>query len=227
MDILFSSQVVIAFTIYFLGVASPGPSNLAIMSTAMSSGRRPAMMLALGVIVGSGFWGVLAAFGLSAVLTHYVSLLYFMKIAAGLYLLWLAYQSARSAFFHSSLNKNHRLKSNENEVPAGMNKKTYQRLFVRGLLLHLTNPKAIFVWLSIVTFSVPATAPSQQVFMMVFGCSLIGIIVFLSYALLFSTAPAQRAYCRLQVFFDGLLAVLFSVAALRMLLMPLKTSDAT
>ncbi|MGS2718798.1 LysE family translocator [Eionea flava] len=225
MDIVFSSQIVIAFMIYFLGVASPGPSNLAIMGVAMSSGRRPAMMLALGIILGSGFWGVLAAFGLSTVLTHYVSLLYAMKIAAGFYLLWLAYQSARSAFFTASLNKKLNISPENSGASINRNNNVYQRLFVRGLLLHLTNPKAIFVWLSIVTFSVPASASSQYMFVVVFGCSLIGIIVFLSYAFLFSTVSAQRVYCRLQVFFDGFLAVLFSIAAMRMLFIPLKASD--
>ena len=62
----------------------------------MASGRKPALILSLGIIVGSCFWGVLAAFGLSAVLVHYSSLLFAMKIMAGIYLLWLALRSVRS-----------------------------------------------------------------------------------------------------------------------------------
>jgi threonine/homoserine/homoserine lactone efflux protein len=85
-----SANLVLAYSTYALGTASPGPSNLAVMATAMNGGRKPALALALGVVSGSACWGLLAAFGLSAVLASYASALFAMKILGGLYLLWLA-----------------------------------------------------------------------------------------------------------------------------------------
>ena len=64
----FSANVLLAYSAYFVGTASPGPSNLAIMGIAMNAGRRAALVFALGVISGSFFWALLASLGLSAVL---------------------------------------------------------------------------------------------------------------------------------------------------------------
>jgi threonine/homoserine/homoserine lactone efflux protein len=224
METLFTGQELLAYSIYFLGVASPGPSNLAIMGTAMASGRKSALSLSLGIIVGSCFWGVLAAFGLSAVLVHYSSLLIVMKIAAGIYLLWLALRSVRSVIFllPKKLLPTQRPK---NKIISHQSKKTVvnslsvvdsKKIFFSGLLLHLINPKAIFVWLSIVTFAMQSEGHSQTAFTVVLGCGLIGIGVFFTYALLFSTVIAQRIYNKMRIGFEGLLAVFFGYAAFRM-----------
>ena len=53
---LFSANLLLAYTAYFVGAASPGPSNLAIMSIAANHGRKAALAFAFGVISGSMFW---------------------------------------------------------------------------------------------------------------------------------------------------------------------------
>ena len=53
-----SPGLTIALTAYAIGVASPGPSNMAIMATAMSQGRQYALALAAGVVCGSVAWGL-------------------------------------------------------------------------------------------------------------------------------------------------------------------------
>lgn len=96
MDIFFTTNVLLAYSIYILGVASPGPSNLAIMATAMGRGRKQALVLSLGIMLGSLFWDALAAFGLSNLLANY------SYVLAALYLLFLAYKSLRSAINSNS-----------------------------------------------------------------------------------------------------------------------------
>lgn len=91
-----SANLLLAYSTFANGTASPGPSNLAVMATAMNAGRKSALILALGIVSGSVAWGLLAAFGLSAVLATYSGALIAMKIIGGLYLLWLAARSARS-----------------------------------------------------------------------------------------------------------------------------------
>ena len=117
-----SANLLLAYSAYAVGTASPGPSNLAIMATAMNAGRKPALVLALGVVSGSVFWGLLAAFGLSAVLATYSSALVAMKILGGIYLLWLAAKSARAA-----MSKTSALTSVKSSIPT-----TYFRTFLRG-----------------------------------------------------------------------------------------------
>ena len=52
-----SANLLLAFATYAIGSASPGPSNFAVMATAMNLGRKHSLMLALGVVTGSGIWG--------------------------------------------------------------------------------------------------------------------------------------------------------------------------
>ncbi|MGA7777741.1 MAG: LysE family translocator [Paraburkholderia sp.] len=202
-----SANVLLAYTAYFVGSASPGPSNLAIMSLAMGSGRKAAFGFALGVMSGSFSWALLATLGLSALLATYSQLLVAIRIAGGLYLLWLAWKSARSA-----------LTPYKPETDIARTPEPFGRLYVRGLLLHLTNPKAILVWLSIVSLAVPASGgTATHTLTVVLGCMGIGVFVFSSYAVLFSTATARRVYGSIRRWLDGSLAVVFSVAGLKLL----------
>ena len=203
---LITADVLIAYSAYFVGTASPGPSNLAIMSLAMGSGRRAALTFAAGVVSGSFFWALLASLGLSAVLATYSQCLVAIRIAGGLYLLWLGYKSARSAF------RAGRLPTLDNRQDGSL-----KRLYIRGLLLHLTNPKAILVWLSIVSLSMSPTSGTSHTAPVVLGCMAIGVTVFSSYAFLFSTASARRIYTAIRRWLDGSLAIMFGIAGLKLL----------
>ncbi|MDO9166551.1 MAG: LysE family translocator [Rhodoferax sp.] len=204
-----SADALLAYSAYFVGTASPGPSNLSIRSIAMHTGRRPAIVFAAGVISGSLFWAVLAALGLSAALTRYSSLLFMIKIFGGLYLLWLAFRSARSAWQHHPSGR----------VPAvAQRHESAPRVYLRGLGLHLTNPKAILAWISIVSLALPSGASTSHALSVVAGCMCIGIVVFGGYAVLFSTASARRIYGAICRWLEGVLAVVFAVAGLKLLL---------
>ncbi|MGF6771573.1 threonine efflux protein [Paraburkholderia sp. GAS199] len=203
---LVTADVLIAYSAYFVGTASPGPSNLAIMSLAMSAGRKSALTFALGVMSGSFFWALLASLGLSAVLATYSECLVAIRIAGGLYLLWLGFKSARSAFGA--------------QKPLATNNgrdESLKRLYLRGLLLHLTNPKAILVWLSIVSLAMSPAGGTSHTQQVVLGCMLIGACVFSSYAVLFSTGSARRIYLSTRRWLDGSLAVMFGIAGIKLL----------
>lgn len=200
-----TANLALAYSAYAFGVASPGPSNLAVMATAMHLGRRSAIVFALGVVSGSSLWGLLAALGLSTVLARYSQVVFPMKVLAGLYLLWLAFKSAKSA-----------LKLNTMETKACPSNST-ANLYLQGAAMHLTNPKAIFVWLSIVAVALPASARCTDALLVVAGCVPIGIAVFCGYAVIFSTAPARHAYMRIRRWFDGALAALYGYAGVRTL----------
>lgn len=201
------AQLLVAYAAYSVGAASPGPSTLAIMGTAMSAGRIPALVLASGIYAGSLFWGLLAAFGLSKALATYSGVLIVMKVLGGLYLLWLAWKSARSAVTKDAAAAPGLVKLSE----------SYARTFLRGAAMHLMNPKAIFVWLSIVALALPANAKTDHAFLVVAGCGVIGAVIFGGYAFAFSTAFARTAYQSLRRWLDGVLALVFGYAAIRML----------
>ncbi|SAL74544.1 lysine transporter LysE [Caballeronia udeis] len=54
-------------------------------------------MFALGVMTGSLFWALLATLGVSAAMMAWSHFVVAVKIFGGVYLLWLAFKSGRSA----------------------------------------------------------------------------------------------------------------------------------
>jgi threonine/homoserine/homoserine lactone efflux protein len=175
------------------------------MATAMEEGCRPAIALALGVVSGSIFWGLVAAFGLAAVIATYANALLAMKLIGSAYLLWLAYRSARSALSPAT----------ERTDDGRRDSSGWSKTFVRGAAMHLTNPKAIFVWLAIVSLALPPGARTSDALVIVGGCGILGVLVFCGYALAFSTALARSVYKSLRRGFEGLLALVFGYAAIR------------
>jgi threonine efflux protein len=202
----FSANLLLAWSAYFVGTASPGPSNLAIMSIASNAGRRAAFAFAAGVVSGSFFWAMLAALGLSAVLTAYSGFLVAVKMAGGVYLLWLAFKSGRAA-----------LRPPVRAASAKPAQESARRLYTRGALLHLTNPKAILVWMSVAALGSSAGQGASHMLIVIAGCLCIGICVFGGYATLFSMPAARRIYARVQRYLDACLAVVFAAAGLRLL----------
>ncbi|WP_116135721.1 LysE family translocator [Trinickia diaoshuihuensis] len=200
----FSANLLLAYTAYFVGTASPGPSNLAIMSIAANNGRKAALAFAAGVISGSMFWASIATVGISAALIAYSHFIVAIKIFGGVYLLWLAFKSGRTALSATAGG------ALERDRPA-----TLKALYVKGALLHLTNPKAILVWVSIVALSSNSSGATHGA--VIPGCAVIGTFVFSGYAVLFSIDRARRIYKRTRRALEGCLAVVFGVAGVRLL----------
>lgn len=202
--------ILAAYGAYLLATLSPGPANLAIASTAMRDGRPAALCLASGVILGSLTWGVLAAAGLSAVLATYGELTQYIRIAGGLYLLWLAVKSVRAALISVSVLP----ESREAAARTGQG----WRYFSTGLAIHLTNPKAIFAWIAIIAIGVSPGAPSWVSFVIVGGCWAMGVVIFGGYAVLFSTRRMAGVYNRARRWIEAGAAAAFGAAGFSLIL---------
>ncbi len=201
-----AAQLALAWTTYLIGTASPGPSNMAIMGMAMNAGRRPALWLTLGILSGSWFWGVLAALGISQLLASFGAGLIAMKVLCGLYLLWLAFKSGRAAMQPHA--------ATAAATPQAVDARS---LYLRGLAMHLTNPKAVLSWLATVTVGIPSGASPHLAWVVVGGCIVMGVGIFGGYALAFSTPAARRVYARARRRLEGLLAAVFGIAGLQLL----------
>ncbi len=203
------NHLLLVLTVYVIGAASPGPSNMRIMGVAMHQGRRPALMLAFGVISGSFFWGGMAATGISAILTTFAHAVIALKIVGGAYLLFLAIKAARSALTTDELMS----KKTANAVSvSGL------KLYKQGLMMHLTNPKALLGWVATMTLGLGPQASTTTVAITLACCGVLSITIFGGYALLFSTVPMVRAYRRARRGIEGTLALVFGVAGINLLL---------
>ncbi|ABK08737.1 LysE family translocator [Burkholderia orbicola] len=205
---MIASQIALVYGTYLVATASPGPSNMAIMATAMRDGRLPALVLAAGVITGSLFWAILAATGVSAVLAAYAEALVVIKMVGGVYLLYLAFRTGRSA-----------LKPGPGfaKMEPGRPTPPYRRLYRQGILMHIGNPKAVLAWMAIMSLGLQEHASGGTLPAIIGGCALLGVIVFGGYAVLFSTARMIAVYARLRRWIEGTLSAVFAVAGVNLL----------
>ena len=188
-----------------IGGASPGPATLAIAGTSMHQGRSAGLALATGIIAGSAIWGITAALGMSALMLANVWAVEVLRYLGAAYLLFLAFKAGKSAWLNKPM------------AQAGAQQTSLKALFAKGLLIHLTNPKAIFGWGAMFAVVVPPTAQPLVVVETFAALITVSMIVFWGYGFLFSSASAVRVYALSRRWFEGAFAVMFGLAGLKIL----------
>ncbi|RVT85775.1 LysE family translocator [Rhodobacteraceae bacterium CCMM004] len=204
---LYLPGILLAYSAFLLAIASPGPNILAVIGTSMSVNRVSGMSLAMGVATGSFTWALLTVFGLSAILATYASALLFIKVFGGLYLLWLAYKSFKSAALSHDIEAK--------ELAGG--RRTPIGYFQRGYIIQMTNPKAALAWIAIISLGLQEGAPLWVGAVIVLGTFALSIIIHLLYAVAFSTHVMVRIYGKARRVIQGVLGAFFAVAGLRLL----------
>jgi threonine/homoserine/homoserine lactone efflux protein len=199
--------ILLAYSAFFLAIASPGPNVLAVIGTSMSVGRRSGMALALGVAAGSFCWAMLAAIGLTALLASTAYALTAIKIAGGLYLLWLAWKAFRSAA------SRHDIEARALSGPA----RSGFGYALRGLTVQMTNPKAALAWIAIMSLGLQENAPAWVAFSIVAGTSVLSLLIHTLYALAFSTPLMVRLYSKARRWIQAALGAFFAFAGIRLL----------
>lgn len=184
--------------------ASPGPATLAIAGTSMASGRASGLPLASGITTGSLVWSVSAALGLGAIMLANAWVFEVIRYFGAAYLMFLAYKSARSA-----------LSRKEIEVKSMMGSKSM--LFTKGLLLHVTNPKAILFFGSLYSLGVPAGSSLGDLAVVIIAVGIQSFLIFHGYAILFSSSAMTRLYLRLRRSFEAVFAIGFGAASFKIL----------
>jgi threonine/homoserine/homoserine lactone efflux protein len=197
----------VAWMAYFVAVISPGPAVVALINTSMTKGRNAGMAFATGVMTGSLCWATLSTIGLAALLAAYAELLVVIKIAGGVYLLYLAWKAFKSAA--SRDDRGHGMPDMRGE--------SLKRLYLKGLALHLTNPKAVFIWISLVSLGLPAGAPAGIMAVYVAGCLTMGLLSLNAMALMFSASPVVKGYRRARRYIEACMGAFFAFAGVKML----------
>jgi threonine/homoserine/homoserine lactone efflux protein len=199
-------QILPAYAAYLVAVVSPGPAIMAIVSTSMTHGRKAGMTISLGIFGGSLTWASAAALGLATLLQTYAMALEILKVLGGLYLLYLAYKAFRSVRSDNDLSTVRTTKS-----------VTFRSLVLRGYSIHVTNPKAIFAWLAIITLGMPKGAPASVAVLIIGGCMIMGFATFMAYAYVFSTPHALKVYNGLRRWIEGAMAAFYCFAGFKLL----------
>src|SRR5262245_18076963 len=167
----------------FVASASPGPATLSIAETSMRQGRKVGLALAAGITTGSLMWSVAASLGLGALMLANAWTFELIRYLGAGYLMFLAIKSARSALRPAA-------PAAEGFTPAT----SLARAYLKGLALHLTNPKAILFFGSLYALGISPATPLSGLVTVILAVGLQSFIIFHGYALLFSDARISRGY---------------------------------
>lgn len=191
----------------FITLISPGPATLAIIATSMGQGRKQGLVMASGISTGSIIWNVSAALGLGVILAANPVFVDVFRYFASAYLLYLAYKNLRSA-----------LTANKKDQPKISKPTAYNVTFLKGLALHITNPKAILFFTALYSIGVPADAAFSDLAIVVICVALQGVLLLHIYALIFSIGKVVKVYISLKRWFETVFAAAFGFAGVKILL---------
>lgn len=127
-----------------LGAISPGPSFVFVVRTAVAQSRGEGLAAALGMGVGAMLYGALAVLGLRTLMQDGGLLFTALKVAGGLYLVYLAWQIWRHAADPITVET------------TGNGAANPKKAFTLGLLTQLSNPKIVAVFGAVFAALLPA-----------------------------------------------------------------------
>lgn len=126
----------------FLGIAlllayTPGPDNLFVLVQAITRGRAAGMFVVLGLCTGLVVHTAAVALGLAAVFAASATAFTILKFTGAAYLLYLAWQAVRAPA------------SAVLPADAAARGQARRDMYVRGIVMNLTNPKVVFFFLAL------------------------------------------------------------------------------
>ena len=165
-----------------IGIA-PGPDNLFVLAQSATYGARLGFCIILGLCTGIAIHTCLLVAGVSALIAASPTAFFVIQCLGAAYLLYLAYKSfqVRAGTVKLDESGDSRSGAADNAVPSA------RKLYLRGVIMNLTNPKVILFILSLIPPAVRLDRPIHPSLQMaIFGAEFIvaTMIVFGSIALL-------------------------------------------
>ena len=125
-------------SLVFFGAAvllalAPGPDNLFVLMTSASQGRRAGLLVVLGLCTGLVVHTAAVSLGLAAVFAASAAAFTVLKLLGAGYLAWLAWQAWRAP---------------ASTETAGRPAAPAHHLYLRGIVMNLTNPKVVLFFLA-------------------------------------------------------------------------------
>lgn len=163
----------------FLLAVTPGPGVFATISRALASGFTNASFVVLGIVLGDIIFLLLAIFGLKSIALILGDFFIFVKYLGGAYLIYLGYKILTA--------KEHKMNIK------GKSELSWKKNFITGLLITLSNPKAILFYLGFLpTFVDLNSLNSLDILIISFIVTLVLGSVMLVYA--YSASGAKKLF---------------------------------
>jgi len=191
---------------FFVIAVSPGPANISNATIAMSKGRRTSLIYGAGLSTGLVFWGGVAASGMGAILQSSIYVLMALKVFGGLYLLRLAYLSAKESIKPNSANF-----ERIDEASSG------KKWFLRGVIMNISNPKTVIAWMAALSVGL---SPNDGIFPLISGlvvCIIVGFATNAMYSICVSYRVVIDWYQHASRWINSVTSFFFAVAGIGLL----------
>ncbi|WP_224815049.1 LysE family translocator [Hasllibacter sp. MH4015] len=194
---------VLAFNLALLAaIASPGPSLLFLVRTAMAEGRAAGLFAALGLGVMAPLWTLAALLGLDVLFTLFPWAYSAVKIGGAAYLIWIAVQTWRHA-----------------RAPiAQTSTRDHRRAFLQGLLINLANPKSVLFAAAVIVVIFPEGLTTADKALIYLNHLAVELVLQPALAIALSTGVVRRRYLGAKPIFDRIAACVLGALGLRLLL---------
>ncbi len=181
-------------------IATPGPDTALTIRNALSGGRRAGLATALGVSVGQLVWAVATSLGLVALLLASEPIFRALQLAGAAYLLYLGFQSLRSALRSSECTTG--------QVRAAIAPLGAGQAFRQGMLNDLANPKmAVFFASVLPQFAATGQGMLSQLMLLGFVFATLTFIWLALYTWIIAAAGNVLRSSRVRRALDGVAGV--------------------
>lgn len=177
-----------------MAAISPGPAVLMAARTGLTEGFRTGAFLAAGIGAGAVFWAAAAMFGMGILFAWAPALLWAMKIAGGLWLIWLGIGLWRRAAEPLAAD------------PGGAAPRGAVAAFRLGLFTQLANPKPVVVFGAIFLGTIPPGTALWQMLAVLAVVFLNETLWNIAVARIFSLDRTRARYISLKTIIDRVFA---------------------
>ena len=202
---LSTETIITFFTASILLGLAPGPDNVFVLTQSALHGRIAGIVVMLGLCTGLILHSMAVALGVAAIFQASAAAFSTLKFVGAAYLLYLAWKAFRAKATNVSLES------------AG--RSDHSRLYRRGIIMNVTNPKvSVFFLAFLPQFSDPTRGPVTVQLMLLGGLFILAtILVFGAVAILAGTLSQWFSRSdRVQIALNRMAGVVFIGLALKL-----------
>src|SRR5215210_4389878 len=178
---MLDAQVAAFCAVAVVLAVTPGPDMALVLRNSIRGGRPAAFRTVAGISVGLIGWGLASAFGVAAVLAASTTVFTVLKVAGGVYLVYLGVQTLRALRRSEPIDRPHA--------------RSARSAFRQGLVTNLLNPKlAVFFTTLLPQFISPDDPYVAKALLLAVLFVLIGLAWLITYAFVIGAVARSRRF---------------------------------
>ena len=195
-------ELILAFNIALIAaLVSPGPALLMAIRTTLVKGQTEGIKFGAGVGFMASLWTLMALLGLDSIFALFPWAYLFMKTAGAIYLIYLAWNTWRSA-----------------TEPLGYKAKAADQAFRDGILLNLANPKSVLFAATVLIVIFPPDLPLYAKAFIALNQFVVEFIAYTILAIALNTETVGAKYLSAKVWLDRFAGIVLGGLGIRLLL---------